>query len=122
VGVLPARRPINNHRLALEIISTFSDVSCEWVELNMKIMSIHMATPNDLKIITACAHHKNCNGHQVTNAEKNVFLIPYGFATPDELSYNELAALNTTVFSGNGTKSALNMADFSRSLRGIKRF
>jgi hypothetical protein len=85
-------------------------VKSAWVELDMKNMSIHKATTNDLNTIIGCAYHKGCKGHHMTNPDSNAFLIPQGFATPDEFNYNEAAALNLAVF--NGVKTSIDMANF----------
>ena len=87
-------------------------ISCKWAEIKIENVFKYAATNEDMIEGTGCYFHpgERCMGHHMTNRESNAFLIPYGFATPDEMRFNDRAALNSAVF--NGDKNKTDVANF----------
>ncbi len=85
-------------------------VSCKWSELKIENMSIFTAKPEEMATVKGCSVHKGCKGHHMINADGDVYMIPYGFASGDELRYSDAHALNIAIYSG--VKTADEIADY----------
>ncbi|KAF4460187.1 hypothetical protein FALBO_13028 [Fusarium albosuccineum] len=100
-------------------------VSCEWTEINRKNIYRYICKAEDLVNISSCLIHKDvrCYGHHMTDQNDTAWMIPFGFATGDELRYSDAAMINTAVCSGDKGPSEVSSYCFGRikSNKGILR-
>lgn len=78
-------------------------VSCEWSELKTENVYQYTCKTEDLLSVTGCNMHKGCKGHHMKDQNDTAWLIPFGFATGDELRYSEAATINSGVCTGGKT-------------------
>ncbi|KAK5162655.1 uncharacterized protein LTR77_011261 [Saxophila tyrrhenica] len=89
-------------------------VSCKWTELKIENMSIFTPRAEHMGVVKGCPVHKNCKGHHMINPDGDVYMIPYGFASGDELRYSDAHALNTAIYSGTKTTDEIATYCFER--------
>lgn len=99
-------------------------VECEWTEMNIDNVYIYRCRGEDLTTIARCVMHgRQCRGHHMIDQNESVYMIPFGFATGDDLRYSDAAATNMAAFSGD--ISADEMANYCldkiRGNRGVLR-
>jgi hypothetical protein len=85
-------------------------VSCKWTELKVENVAVFIAKPEEMVSVKGCPVHKGCKGHHIINPNEDVYMIPHGFASGDELRYSDAAALNMAIC--NGTKTAEEVAAY----------
>lgn len=62
-----------------------------------------MCRSKDLMAVSGCTIHTHCKGHHMRDQNDSAWLIPFGFATGDELRYSGAGMVNTAVFAGDRT-------------------
>ncbi len=75
-------------------------VSCTWSEINTENVYRYTCKTEDLSSITGCNVHSGCKGHHMRDQNDSAWLIPFGFATGDELRYSDAGMINTAVCAG----------------------
>lgn len=68
-----------------------------------------MSRLEHLTTVKGCPYHKGCKGHYMINPDGDVYIIPCGFASGDELRYSDAATLNIAIHGG--TKTAEEVAE-----------
>ncbi|KAM4067551.1 hypothetical protein HRG_001446 [Hirsutella rhossiliensis] len=100
-------------------------VSCTWSMLDTDNIYRYVCKSEDLISITGCIDHKTegCKGHHMKDQNDTAWLIPFGFATGDELRYSDAGMINTAVCAGDKTAEDVMEYCFSRikGKRGILR-
>ena len=85
-------------------------VSCNWTELKMENVFTFTCKSEDLLMVAGCPVHRLCKGHHMMDQNRTAYMIPFGFATGDELRYSDAAAINASVCSGD--KGAIDVANY----------
>lgn len=78
-------------------------VSCTWSELKTENIYKYVCKSEDLATVTGCTIHPYCKGHHMRDQNDTAWLIPFGFATGDELRYSDAGMVNSGVCSGDKT-------------------
>lgn len=96
-------------------------VSCTWTELNLENVYRYVCKAEDLVTITGCVTHTDvpCKGHHMMDPNNTAWMIPFGFATGDELRYSDAAAMNNSICSGDKTAEDIAEYCFNR-IKGKK--
>ena len=80
-------------------------ILCEWTKLKVQNVSVFVARGEQLLNVTGCPvsndAHEHCKGHHIMNPDRDVYMIPHGFASGDELKYSDTAAMNRAIYEGN---------------------
>lgn len=92
-------------------------ISAEWSEMDMSNVSVFTHRVENSVTVKGCTEHLGCKGHHMMDVNKTAFLIPYGFASGDELRYSDGAIMNTAIL--NGEKDRVDMTDYCmKRIRG----
>lgn len=85
-------------------------VSCVWTPLKVENLYAPAMTEEEMDKNVGCTKHKRCRGHLRTDPSGEVYMIPHGFATGDELVQSDAYVMNRMVMEGR--KGMKDMAKF----------
>ncbi|KAI1291208.1 hypothetical protein F5Y03DRAFT_44989 [Xylaria venustula] len=85
-------------------------VRCVWTKVNTDNLNAIPATLEQMESSKGCWMHKGCKGHLTIDVDTGTYMIPYGYASGDELIQSDGFVMNKAVLSGD--KSMSDMADF----------
>ncbi|KAI0011446.1 hypothetical protein F4779DRAFT_615687 [Xylariaceae sp. FL0662B] len=78
-------------------------ISCSWNMLNTANIYRYICRSEDLTDVIGCTMHRDCKGHHMRDQNDAAWLIPFGFATGDELRFSDAGMINSGVCSGDKT-------------------
>lgn len=98
-------------------------VSCYWSPINTANLYAPTMTEEEMDRNVGCVRHERCKGHLRMDPNRNVYMIPHGFAIADELRSSDTYVMNKMVMEGRKDASDVSKFCFDRisGKRGLLR-